>query len=525
MNIESQLVSVLDERIREKETKRRNIELIAYIYGFRGEPSPTYEQAAEQYSVGSRERVRQILVTDFKKVLTSSDLPELGDWYELIRSRHHWLLSDLRAKILEAGLAGDNFPMEGILKLLADLGISKEYGIYLPELEEQNRQPILEPAERFVIDKSVVSEIRPLFRQSRRLPGRYGISCLDYLDDGSQNFATNKSLIQSLIENSQDSWTCQDNDALWYVFEDIDDNVLVNFSKKVFSLVQWCDSERLAVTYFNAFRARPQRFDFPPVDILAAYLSESRRFEKSGHQVRYLGEKDRSVSPIEKQLFQYLQENGPATYPNIKSHLSSLNYSEALVSKSVMTSPFVFVDRTGGRHNHLYGVVGTVEEPIPEDRYSRICRRLSELANTDEPTESKRRREQGILREWLFEGKSRENCAICSESYPVTALVAAHKKKRKDCSDSERRDPYIVMPLCVFGCDFLYEEGFVRVNDGKIQEGVPFDDAGNARHYLEKVINRILAEEWTRGPASYFCQSTSEHRYSSRSFLCLSVNS
>lgn len=504
MSIESQLVSALDELIREKETKLRNIELIAYMFGFRGEPSPTYEQAAEQYGVESRQRVGQILATDFKKVITSSDLPALSDCYKLVRSRQHWLLSDLRARMMESGLTGDKFRIEGILKLMADLGISEEYGIYSPELEEQKKQSVPEPVERFVIDRAVVREIKPLLQKSRRLPGRYGISCLDYLDDGSEEFANNKPLIQALIEHSQDSWTYQDNDALWYVFEDIDDNVLVNFSKKVFSLIQWCDSERLATTYFNAFRARPQDFDFPPVDILTEYLRTSRRFEKSDNQVRYLGERDRSVSKIEMALFQYLQQNGPSTYSNIKNHLFSLNYSDALVSKSVMTSPFVFVDRTNGRQNHLYGVVGTADAQPLEDRYSRICRRLSELVNTDEPTETKRRREQQILREWLFEGKSRENCAICKESYPVAALVAAHKKKRRDCSGLERRDPYIVMPLCVFGCDFLYEERFVRVNEGKVQEGAPFQDSGNARQYLEKVIGKTLAEEWTRGPASYF---------------------
>jgi hypothetical protein len=37
------------------------------------------------------------------------------------------------------------------------------------------------------------------------------------------------------------------------------------------------------------------------------------------------------------------------------------------------------------------------------------------------------------------------------------------QEKRKDCTEHERTDPYIVMPLSVFGCDYLYEKRLIYI--------------------------------------------------------------
>ena len=45
-------------------------------------------------------------------------------------------------------------------------------------------------------------------------------------------------------------------------------------------------------------------------------------------------------------------------------------------------------------------------------------------------------------------------------------LVAAHIKKRSYCTDEEKRDlSNIGMLNCKFGCDELYERGFISVSD------------------------------------------------------------
>ena len=44
--------------------------------------------------------------------------------------------------------------------------------------------------------------------------------------------------------------------------------------------------------------------------------------------------------------------------------------------------------------------------------------------------------------------------------------MAAHVKKRAVCSDTERRDlHHVAMLACSFGCDALYESGWITVDE------------------------------------------------------------
>ena len=504
MSIETELTDILRDRVREGDTKDRNIEMIAYHYGFRGHSWPTLEQTGVKFGAGTRERVRQILERDFKGTVNPSEVPSLRKCYELVETKEYWLYSELSQRISESGLAGDSFYIEGIFNLLDVLGFPNQYGIFTPELKKQPRNDGVGATERVVMDRSLVKKIAPLLRKVRRLPGKYGIARLDYLDDESGTLEAYEALVMDMIKYSRESWTYQDEGALWYLFEDVADNALVNFSKKVFSLVDRCDAERLADTYHNALRRRSQQHDYPSVGILDSYLRTSKHFDRIGDQVMYKGQTDRTKSPIENDLVEYLRQNSASKYPEMREHLSRLNYSHPNITKAVMYSPLVHVDRTGGRSNHLYSLVETVEAPIEEDWYTQVRRRLIDLGNTDEVYELKTRREQQILRDWLFDKKDRESCAICGVDYPVAALVAAHKKRRTECTEVERTDPHIVMPLCRFGCDFLYEEKHVRVNEGLVTEGNRFKGDEEGRRYLDKLVGRRVEDEWLRGSSSYF---------------------
>lgn len=59
--------------------------------------------------------------------------------------------------------------------------------------------------------------------------------------------------------------------------------------------------------------------------------------------------------------------------------------------------------------------------------------------------------------------------ALCGEKYPARFLWASHIKKRAAATNQEARDiPRVAMLACVFGCDALFEDGFVSVENGTI---------------------------------------------------------
>jgi hypothetical protein len=74
------------------------------------------------------------------------------------------------------------------------------------------------------------------------------------------------------------------------------------------------------------------------------------------------------------------------------------------------------------------------------------------------------RKEHRKLKKHLFQGKLAANCAICGKLFPREFLVTAHLKKRAACDVNERIDPRVVLPMCSFGCDSLYEQGLLSLS-------------------------------------------------------------
>jgi hypothetical protein len=80
------------------------------------------------------------------------------------------------------------------------------------------------------------------------------------------------------------------------------------------------------------------------------------------------------------------------------------------------------------------------------------------------------RLEQGALRVHHLGRRKAAKCSVCGCTVPVALLVVAHIKLRSQCTPSEKRDlKHIAMPLCLLGCDVLYERGYITVSDtGKV---------------------------------------------------------
>ncbi len=79
---------------------------------------------------------------------------------------------------------------------------------------------------------------------------------------------------------------------------------------------------------------------------------------------------------------------------------------------------------------------------------------------------AKFRQEQGQLRAKMLAGRLSVSCCICGKEYPATAITTAHIKKRSECTQREREHVQVVTPMCYLGCDFLYEQGYVYVDQG-----------------------------------------------------------
>jgi len=138
-------------------------------------------------------------------------------------------------------------------------------------------------------------------------------------------------------------------------------------------------------------------------------------------------------------------------------------------------------------------------EKLSNEEY--IIRQLiNRISNLDKEVVTKRRTEQYLLKKYLFQEKEYGNCAICNEDFPVKFLATAHIKKRSECNDEEKRDLNIVMPTCYLGCDKLYEDGYIVVEEGIIKQNIKNKPSSKK---IEKYLATIDSMECT-----YFKEET-----------------
>ena len=144
---------------------------------------------------------------------------------------------------------------------------------------------------------------------------------------------------------------------------------------------------------------------------------------------------------------------------------------------------------------NIQGNTGKNQENIEEDSfnesdYNKLIDDLENENNLDNTTVGTSRREQGLLRRYLFNNNEFSRCGICNHEYPVNMLVAAHIKKRASCTTKECLDyKNITMPMCKMGCDDLYEKGYIYVEDGKIIRNPEKESSitPKIRHYLVSI--------------------------------------
>jgi hypothetical protein len=144
----------------------------------------------------------------------------------------------------------------------------------------------------------------------------------------------------------------------------------------------------------------------------------------------------------------------------------------------------------------------TYIEAVDKTSFDHIVDHLETLTETDSETKSYRRLEQGYLKSQLFGKKTIGTCGMCKNEFPVSLLVAAHIKKRSICSLEERKDRYVVMPMCKFGCDDLFEKGFIAVQEGKV--------ISLNKQFLSPIVTKTL-ESLVGSTCSYYNNRTAKY--------------
>ena len=141
---------------------------------------------------------------------------------------------------------------------------------------------------------------------------------------------------------------------------------------------------------------------------------------------------------------------------------------------------------------------------ISHAEFEKAINKLYTEPTLDRESSGTQRKEQAFLRKQLF-GENREaKCAICGKIFPVEFLVAAHIKRRSDCTLEERKDfENIVFSACKFGCDDLYEKGYILVHDGKYAINSKKWISSNIKLYLATIDGRAC-EKWNKSTIKYF---------------------
>ena len=508
MNIETQMVDFLESRVRESDTKRRNINMVLHFYGFRGSPWPTLEDTAAVFGLSNRERPRQLINKNFKKLVTLSDLPALIQVSESIARQHFWSYSELQIRLEELDLVSSTTSLLGLFNLMNDFGVDNGYSIYTYDtnrshLRAASRNSMERSSQSFIIKKSEVDNINNVLKKARTLPGQYGIAKLSYLEERvpAGFYSAYRALVMEIIKGHKFAWTKETEDDIWYIFEDRD-NTLINGCEKVFALSSSCDLERLSETLRNALDSRRQTFEFPSKELIAEYLRDSDYFDVIDGTIRFNDEADIGFTEIEKDVIEFLSTRGSASFTELRSHLMNRGHGRPLIVKAATASPLVHVEKSQGYGHYTYSLVSA--PGIVTGRYDVYKRKLGNLMHTDMSIEDNARLEQEMLRQYLFHEVERPPCAICGGEYAIVALRAAHKKKRSECTDQERRDPNIVMPLCVFGCDFLYEQRAIFIDHGTVVKGRQIELGHDAQEYIRRILGRSLDARWLEGSDTYF---------------------
>jgi hypothetical protein len=146
------------------------------------------------------------------------------------------------------------------------------------------------------------------------------------------------------------------------------------------------------------------------------------------------------------------------------------------------------------------------EPPLGQDPQRYIAAAARVVGPLDRVTVGTARREQDLLRGalGLYRDGSSE-CGLCGQQLPNRLLVAAHIKKRSQCTAEERLDlPHVGMPACLLGCDALFEAGLITVSDtGQVLISPQVEKCEALQRHVDTMPTSHVPS-WSTDRAKYF---------------------
>lgn len=512
LNIEEELKSFLYDNIKDNDKKSRDIDLILFFFGFNDETWPTLEEAALKFEVGNSEkrrseRPRQIIQDKFTSKVNISMLPRVQEVARIFELNTHCTLGVIEDSLNKKQLLPKNYSLKGVLNLLQLLEVCEKFNIYTNKLNPATRISLNTENNLYLLCNDEVKVLKSAFKKLTVYPGLVGVASWKSFFLKNIEYKDYSELLLDVMRSRDDVWLKIVEDELYYTIEDRD-NTLVNNLEKIKNIADTVELQTLAIVLSNAFKSRtpPKGNCYPSINVIEQYLISSRYTVYDGKNIK-LNVKPTLLRDIESDVVNIMKGKKAVDFVEVKQYLESKGYTKPSIDKAILNSTLVHADKSL-RKSYTYRLISNSEFVISEHltRYSLFKNELIAICSdgTDADIESYRRKEQQILRKWLFDGKDVESCAICENEFSVSSLVTAHKKKRSKCSFNERIDPNIVMALCKFGCDHLYELEALKIKNNIVISNSKLVQTIFEQSYIKMVDYRAIKSKWLEGEPEYF---------------------
>lgn len=510
---------------RKSEHLSRDMEIMLEYFGLGEAKFPTQESLGDKYKIRKQYISKDIIKVKFKDKVQIAEIPILSTVEEILNEYNFIFYSDFKKILVDRNLIDETVWLKGLFNLFNCFSLCQDFDIYTLKGSKATKFDIEHDEDFLIIKKTVHKQLKTDIQKLLKLPGRIvGICCLDDVYENDESFRLDFADAKRVLKNTDSVWCKEINGKFWYIVQKPEalkrDNPIITALRKLKGLESRIgnrfEKDILSEVLANTLDKRSNDFEKPDTDVIRIYLDGSRFIQPSDNHYALNGNLEgRELNEIEVDLINYCSEHTVSPYSNISKFLKSLDkgYSKPNIDKNIYNSPFLYKREAidpNGRETYDFVFIANFSqniESVVEGGYEFVREKLLGLyGETDADREQKQRREQSILRRWLFKDKARETCALCGKEFSVDSLVAAHKKPRAICSENERTDPYIVMPLCKFGCDQVYEKRWVRISNGCIEPNdIEVNSlSANETEYVNTLTGRRLDEAWIKGDASYF---------------------